>query len=97
MPELSVLITQSVGASECGTCLIYRVYQYLRVLQREATSRFFLILARKNGLDQGGALKGVSNQTSAGYIVAVKKVGSGVIGIADDTMLAKVRGHTTLG
>lgn len=93
---MSVPIARYVVVNECGTYLIYRVYKYLRVPQREATSHFFFILARKNGLDQGGALKGELNQTPAGYIVAVENEGSGVISVVDDKF-GESGGHTALG
>ena len=63
-------------ARKMETCLIYRIYEYLCVLEREGTNHLFLIFTRKDSLDQGNALKGSickSNQSPARYSVAVER------------------------
>ena len=73
---MPVLISRFTAMSRYGTRLVYHVDEYLCVVPREATDGVVLILARKDGVDQGGKLmRGelVLDQTSTGCDVEVKK------------------------
>ena len=80
------------------TCFIYRINEYLCVLEREAANHLFLIFTRKDSLDQGNALKGSiceSNQSPARCNVAVERERDwGGIGIPDDAELTKGTYHS---
>jgi hypothetical protein len=60
----------------CGTYLIYHIDKYLCVFSHEGTDCVTRIVARENGLDQGGEFmqgERVSDQTSTGWELKLRK------------------------
>jgi hypothetical protein len=66
--------------SGCGTCLVYHINKRLCVFPDEATDCVTRIIARENGLDQGGELmrsERASDQTSTRWESKLKKKDQG--------------------
>ena len=73
--SVSILINRSV-MSRCGTCLVYHIDKHLRVFPDEGTYCVTRIVARENGLGQGGELmlsEFTSDQTPTGWESKLRK------------------------
>ena len=93
--SVSILINRSTMCG-CGTCLVYHIDKRLCIFPNEGTDCITRIVARENGLDQGGELmrsEPAPDQTFTGWELRLGKKNQGAISVPHKAMEAGLNAY----